>query len=91
MSFVVHYLPYFKAVAYHQPAVSLPAFLAFLFTDSSCGDQLLASPHFSSVLSAFSPPLLFVSFQFIVYCSFFFFCMGVQSAQGAMLVYPRGG
>jgi hypothetical protein len=38
------------------------------------------------------PPLLCVSFQFLVYCSVFFFCgVGGQSAQGAMLVCPRGG
>jgi hypothetical protein len=42
---------------------------------------------------SFPPPLLCASFQFIVYCSvFFFFLQGCgQTAQGAMLVYLRGG
>jgi hypothetical protein len=88
MSFVDHYLPYFR-----QQLITalLLAFLPFLplFTESSHGDQLLASPPFSGVLSVFLPPLLCVSFQFIVYYSFFL--GGCQSAQGAMLVYPRGG
>jgi hypothetical protein len=69
-------------------------FLLFqpLFTESSCGDQLLASPPFSCVLSEFLPLLLCASFQLIVYCSGFFFCWGgVSLPRVGMLVYPRGG
>jgi hypothetical protein len=45
--------------------------VAHLFTERSCRGQLLALPLFSGVLSAFSPLLLCVSFQFLVYCSVF--------------------
>jgi hypothetical protein len=41
-----------------------------LFTESSHGDQFLAPPPLSNVLSA-APPLCCVSFRFLVYCSFF--------------------
>jgi hypothetical protein len=61
-----------------------------LFTESLCGDQLLAPPAFSSVLRA-PCPLLRIPFQFLVYYSigFPFFLRGRESVQGAMLVYPR--
>jgi hypothetical protein len=67
-----------------------------LFTESSHGDQLLAPPPLSGALTAPFPPLLHVSFQFLVYYSvFLFFVFFVrargQSVQEAMLVYPRGG
>jgi hypothetical protein len=65
MSFVGHYLPYFR-----QGLITylLSALLPFqtLFTESSHGDQLLALPAFSGVLSEFLSPLLCASFQFIV-------------------------
>jgi hypothetical protein len=88
------YLSYFRQ---RLITLLLSALLSFqpLFTESSCEDQLLTPPPFSSTLSATPPPLLCVSFQFLVYCSvfcFYFFCRwGGQSAHGAMLVSPRGG
>jgi hypothetical protein len=60
-----------------------------LFTESSHGDQLLASSPFSSVLSA-SPFLCYV-LVFSSLCIAQFFERGSQSAQGTMLVYPRCG
>jgi hypothetical protein len=60
MSFVVCYLPYFR-----QWLITCLLSALLLF-------QLLAPP-FSSVLSDFPPPLLCASFQFVVYCSIFFF------------------
>jgi hypothetical protein len=78
----------FLAAVYHPPAVG-PSSFQPLFTERSCRDQLLASPPFSGVLSS-TLPLCCVSFQFLIYCSVFFFVGGVV-AQGAMLVYPRGG
>jgi hypothetical protein len=90
MSFVVHYLPHFRQ--WLITACCWPFCLSsHLFTESSHGDQLLALPPFSGVLSAILPPLLCASFQFIVYFSGFFCVWGGQSAQGSMLVYPRGG
>jgi hypothetical protein len=80
----------FQAVAYHPPAVGLPAFPAICL--------LIVLAEISSLLllpsAEFLPFLLYASFQFIVYCSVVFFfcvCVGSQSAQGAMLVYPLGG
>jgi hypothetical protein len=78
MSFVVCYLPGFgQCLITHV----LSAFLPFqcLFTD---GLQQLAPP-FSNVFSEFLPLLLCASFQFIVYCSIFFFLAGGVSL-------PRG-
>jgi hypothetical protein len=51
MSFVDHYLPYFRQ---QLITCSLLALLPFqlLFTESSCRYQLLAPPHFSGALSA---------------------------------------
>jgi hypothetical protein len=89
MSFVVLYLPFFRQwLITHL----LSAFLPFqhLFTDSSCGDYLIAPPPFSGSLSVFPPLLLCASFSslFIIQYSF---CWGGESvSQGAMLVYPRG-
>jgi hypothetical protein len=63
------YLPYFR-----QRVITL-AFLPFqtLLIEILHGDQLLAFPTFSGALSEFLPPLLCVSFQFLVYCSIFLF------------------
>jgi hypothetical protein len=83
MSFVDHYLPYFRLwLVTHL----LSAVLNFqpLFTESLCGDQLLDSPLFSCELSATLPLLLYASFQFIVYYSVFLFLF----LQGVSL--PRG-
>jgi hypothetical protein len=92
MDFVDHYLPYFRQRLITHP---LSAFLPFqpLFTESSHGDQLLAPPSFSGVLSA-NPPLccvLVFSSLFIVQFGFFFLVgRGCQYAQGDMLIYPGG-
>jgi hypothetical protein len=89
MTFVVHYLPYFRQWLITHPVSVLLPFHA-LFTTISHSYQLLAPVPFSGVLSATLPPPLCASFQFLVYCTFFFFAWG--SAQPvAMLVYPRGG
>jgi hypothetical protein len=62
-----------------------------LFTESLNGDQLLASPPFSGALSA-TPSLCWVLVFNSLFIVQFFFLQGVgQSAQGVMLVYPRGG
>jgi hypothetical protein len=88
MNFVDCYLPYFRQQLIDHQLLALLPFQP-LFTESSSGDQLLA---FSN-----SAPLLCVTFEFLVYCSVFFVCVCVwgggegQSAQGAMLVYSRGG
>jgi hypothetical protein len=111
MSFVNHFLPYFRqqlitcllsAVYFFRlvywkfirraapPPLSSLLLLQVLFTESSCGDQLLAPLPFSSVLRA-PHPLCWVSFS--VPCllfTFFFFLWGKgQSVQSSMLVYPR--
>jgi hypothetical protein len=89
MSFVDRYLPYFSQ-----------QLIIFLLSTLLPYQPLFLKVHeISSLLlprsyCAFgnSIPLLCVSFQFLVYCSVFWFFAGdVQSAQGAMLVYPRGG
>jgi hypothetical protein len=90
VSFVDCYLLYFRQWFITGPLSVLLTF-QLLFTESSRGDYLLAPPPFSIVLSAFLPPLLCASFQFLVYCSGFFFAGAGQSVEGAMLVYPRGG
>jgi hypothetical protein len=89
MSFVDGYLPYFRQqLITHWPS----ALLSFqpLFTESSHWDQLLTLPLFSGVLSATLSLccVLILSSLFIVQ---FVFWGGGQSAQGAMLVYPRAG
>jgi hypothetical protein len=83
------YLPCFK-----QRLITgrLLAFLPFqhLFTDSLVGDQLLALFPFSGTLTA--PRLLCCVLVFSSFLLVFFFCrVGGQSAQGAIIVYPRGG
>jgi hypothetical protein len=60
-----------------SPTSCWPSYLSsHLFTDSSCGDQILCPSPFSGVLSEFLSPLLCASFQFFVYCSVFFFAGG---------------
>jgi hypothetical protein len=88
MSFVDRYLPYFSQWLI---ICLLSALLPFqpLFTESLCADQLLTSPHFSSVLLealSLCCTLVFSSLFIVL----FFFYGGGHSAQGAMLVYPRG-
>jgi hypothetical protein len=81
------YLPYFSQWLITHPLSALLPF-QLSFTEGSCRDQLLGLPPFSGVLSA-TPPfccVLIFSSLFIVH----FFVGGGQSAQGAILVYPRG-
>jgi hypothetical protein len=68
---VDHYLPYFRQWLITRLLSALLPFQS-LFIECSCGDQLLASPLFSSVLTP--PPLLRVPFQFLVVYSVLFFC-----------------
>jgi hypothetical protein len=81
----------FQVAAYQMPTVSPSAFPAFVYLkftwrSAPCSSSLLQCAFINSV------PLLCVSFHFLIFCSFFFAGMGEdQSAQGAILVYPRGG
>jgi hypothetical protein len=97
MSFVDCYLPYFRQLLITR---LLSALLPFqpLFTESSCGDQLLAPRPFSSALTAPRPlccVLVFSScllFRVLLLLLLLLFAgHGGQSAQGAVLVYPWGG
>jgi hypothetical protein len=88
MSFVDHYLPYF---IHWLITCTLLALLPFqsLFTESSCGDQLLAPPP-SPVCLWHPDPLLHVLFSSLFVIQVFFCGVGGNSAHGAMLIYPRG-
>jgi hypothetical protein len=74
-----------QAVAYYQLAVVLPAFPAFVYGKFKWRSAPCSTP-FSGALSAFLPPLLCASFQFVVYYSvvffFFFFCRRVSLPRG---------
>jgi hypothetical protein len=88
MSFVDYFLPCFCQWLITCLLLALLPFQP-LFTYSSHGDQLLLQCGFSVL-----HPLLCASFYFVIYCSvlFCFFLQGRgQSAQGAMLVYHKGG
>jgi hypothetical protein len=82
------YLPYFRQQLITGP-LSLP--LQPLFTESSSGDQLLAPLPFSGALPATLSLCCVLVFSSLLIVQFGFLCVGGQSAQGAMLVYPRGG
>jgi hypothetical protein len=76
----------FQAAAYHPPAVTLLPF-QLLLTESLHGDQLLASPPFSSVISAtlflccvLVLSSLFIVQDFLVFVFCFLFCRGWGSA-----------
>jgi hypothetical protein len=71
MRFVIRYLPYFRQWLITHP---LLAFLPFqlLFIESSCGDQLLAPPPFSSMLSASCHHCCVLVFSSLFIFSFFF-------------------
>jgi hypothetical protein len=76
MSFVDHYLPYFRQWPITRLLTALLPFLP-LFTESLQGDQLLAPPLLQCAFSN-SSLLLCVSFQFLFYFSvFFFFAWGM--------------
>jgi hypothetical protein len=78
ISFVGRYLPYFRQLITHLLLALLP--FQPLFTESSQEISSLLLPPSPVHVRHSHPPLLCASFQFLVY-----------SAQGAMLVYPRGG
>jgi hypothetical protein len=88
MSFVDRYLPCFR-----QWLITclLSALLPFqpLFTESLSGDQLLALTSFFGVLKATLSLYSVLVFSSLFIVQLFF--SGGQSAQGTMLVYPRGG
>jgi hypothetical protein len=71
----------FQAAAYYQPAVSLSAFPP-LFTECSCGDQVLALPLFCGALTA--PCTLCCVLVFIS----LFIVQGFFALEGVSL--PRG-
>jgi hypothetical protein len=72
MSFVDHYLPYFRQWLITSLLLALLPFQPLL-AESFHGDQLLALPTpQSGMLSKFLVPLLCASFQFIVYSVFLF-------------------
>jgi hypothetical protein len=90
MSFVDCSLPYFRqCLITHQLLALLP--FQSLFTESSHGDQLLASPSFSGALTTPRPLCCMFLFSSLFIFSFFFCGVVPQSVQGAMLVYPKGG
>jgi hypothetical protein len=73
MSFVDCYLPYFRQRLITGLQSALLPFQS-LFTENCYGDQLLALPSFSTVLTI-PHPLCCVPFQFLVHYSVFF-CVG---------------
>jgi hypothetical protein len=88
MSFVDYYLPFFRQWLITHLLLALLPFQP-LFTESPSGDQLLAPPPFSSAFSATSTPCYVLVFSSL-FIAHFFVGRG-QSAQGAMLLYSRGG
>jgi hypothetical protein len=73
MSFVNHYLSYFRQRLITCPMSACLPFQA-LFTESSRGDQLLALPPLLWCTQCTLPPLLCVPFQFFVIYLFIYFC-----------------
>jgi hypothetical protein len=66
-----------------------------LFTESSCGDQILVFPpspvqQLSLVSSVHPAPSVACSFSVPCLLFSFFLWGGFQSVQGTMLIYPRG-
>jgi hypothetical protein len=86
MNFVDSYLPYFRQqLITHLLSALLP--FQLLLTESLHGDQLLASPPFSSVISAtlflccvLVLSSLFIVQDFLVFVFCFLFCRGWGSA-----------
>jgi hypothetical protein len=91
MSFVDRCLPYFRQwLITHLLSRPLP--FQPLFTESLHEDQLLTPPPFSGVLTAPCPLCCVFLFSSLFIIQFFFTEQRRgQSAQGAMLIYPRGG
>jgi hypothetical protein len=79
MSFVDYYLPYFRQQLITHPLLALLPFHS-VFTESSCGEWLLASFSFSSTLSA-TPPLCCV---LVFVCV----CWGVSLLRGLCWFIP---
>jgi hypothetical protein len=80
MSFVNRYLPYFRQWIITYPLLALLPFQP-LFTESWWISAPCPSP-FLWYAFGNSVPLLCVSFQFLVYCSGFFFFVGVSLPRG---------
>jgi hypothetical protein len=90
MSFVDCYLLYCR----HQLISGLvSALLPFqpLFTEGSCGYQLLAPPPFSGALPAPHPLCCVLVFSSLFIQLYFFGSVGVSVCLGTMLVYPKSG
>jgi hypothetical protein len=75
MSFVDHYLPYFRQQLITHLLLALLLFQS-LFTESSCGDQLLGPSPFSGVLSVSCPLFCVLVFSSLFIVNFF---VGVES------------
>jgi hypothetical protein len=82
------YLSYFRQQLITCPLSALLPFQLLIMKvcgrSAPCSSPLLQCGFTNSV------PLVCVSFRFLVNCSGFLFLQGGQSAQGAMLVCPRG-
>jgi hypothetical protein len=80
-----------QAVAYHPPTVGLPAFptICLLIVHREISSLLL--PPSLVHLQHFCPLCCVLVFTSLFIVQFFFCEGGGQSAQGAMLIYPRGG
>jgi hypothetical protein len=79
MSFVDHYLSYFRQWLIPSPPLALLPFQS-LFTESSHVDQLLAFPHFSVALRPPCPLCWVFLFSPLFIIQFFFFFAGQGSA-----------
>jgi hypothetical protein len=92
ISLVDCYLPNFRQWLITHPLSALLLFQP-LYTLLKVHVEVSSLPHSPYPVSLqHSSPLLCVHFQFLVYCSGFFFCgAGGQSVQGTLLVYLRGG
>jgi hypothetical protein len=91
MSFVDCYLPYFRHRLITHPLLVLLPFQP-LFTESSCRDQLLAPPHFSSALTAPRPSAgCSFSVPYLLFSFFFLLGLGCQSVHGGYAGLPQSG
>jgi hypothetical protein len=88
MSFVDRYLPYFRQWLITCPLLALLPFQPLL-TESSCGDQVLALPPFSSALSA-SPSLCCVLVFSSLFIVQFFFFPGASICPGGYAGLSQG-
>jgi hypothetical protein len=90
MSFVDHYLPYFRHwFSTHLLLALLP--FQHLFTEVCSEISSLPLPPFSGAFSEFRSLLLCASFQFLVYCSvFLFFVCGRVSLPRGLCWFVSG-